>query len=85
MQRLLSWYGPIKPSPTEFELTEPGRKPCIWTHQDLWVMACVLLMHVILSMVTQLSPDEAHYALYATHLDWSYYDHPPLVGWLQWP
>jgi hypothetical protein len=30
-----------------------------------------------------LTTDEAHYALYALHLDWSYFDHPPLVGWLQ--
>ena len=30
-----------------------------------------------------LTADEAHYALYATHLDWSYFDHPPMVGWLQ--
>ncbi len=27
--------------------------------------------------------DEAHYALYGTFLDWSYFDHPPMVGWLQ--
>ncbi len=26
--------------------------------------------------------DEAYYALYARHLDWSYFDHPPLVGWI---
>lgn len=31
-----------------------------------------------------LSGDEAHYALYAYHLDWSYFDHPPLIGWLQY-
>ena len=30
-----------------------------------------------------LSVDEAHYALYGYHLDWSYFDHPPLIGWLQ--
>ncbi len=30
-----------------------------------------------------LSPYEAHYALYGFYLDWSYVDHPPLVGWLQ--
>lgn len=29
------------------------------------------------------SPDEAHYALYGRFLDWSYFDHPPLVGWVQ--
>ena len=36
-------------------------------------------------MTTGLSGDEAHYLLYARHLDWSYFDHPPLVGWLQAP
>jgi len=30
-----------------------------------------------------LSVDEAHYALYGFYLDWSYFDHPPLIGWLQ--
>ena len=29
------------------------------------------------------SADEAHYALYGTFLDWSYFDHPPMVGWMQ--
>ncbi len=29
------------------------------------------------------SADEAHYALYASFLDLSYFDHPPMVGWLQ--
>ena len=40
-------------------------------------------LHVSLSFIQPLSADEAHYALYALHLDWSYLDHPPLVGWLQ--
>lgn len=30
-----------------------------------------------------LSVDEAHYALYGFYLDWSYFDHPPMIGWLQ--
>jgi len=29
-----------------------------------------------------LGVDEAHYVLYAKYLDWSYLDHPPLVGWI---
>jgi 4-amino-4-deoxy-L-arabinose transferase-like glycosyltransferase len=49
----------------------------------LWLGATVL--HLLLASAFGLSPDEAHYALYASHLDWSYFDHPPLVGWLQWP
>jgi len=32
-----------------------------------------------------LGVDEAHYVLYAKYLDWSYLDHPPLVGWLHAP
>ena len=51
-------------------------------------MAALLLVtaiHLGLSLSFHLSPDEAHYALYASHLDWSYFDHPPLVAWLQWP
>ena len=49
----------------------------------LLVMACTL--HFVLGASLGLSVDEAHYALYAAHLDWSYFDHPPLVGWAQWP
>ena len=45
----------------------------------------VAAIHLGLSLSFHLSPDEAHYALYASHLDWSYFDHPPLVAWLQWP
>lgn len=28
-----------------------------------------------------LGVDEAHYVLYGQYPDWSYFDHPPLVGW----
>jgi 4-amino-4-deoxy-L-arabinose transferase-like glycosyltransferase len=48
-------------------------------------MALVLLstlLHLLVAGRVELSGDEAHYALYAYHLDWSYFDHPPLVGWL---
>jgi hypothetical protein len=46
-------------------------------------LACAL--HFVLGASLGLSVDEAHYALYAAHPDWSYFDHPPLVGWAQWP
>jgi 4-amino-4-deoxy-L-arabinose transferase-like glycosyltransferase len=47
-------------------------------------LAIGVVVHLVMGALIDLSPDEAHYALYAAHLDWSYYDHPPLVGWLQW-
>jgi 4-amino-4-deoxy-L-arabinose transferase-like glycosyltransferase len=42
-------------------------------------------MHAVFATLLTLSVDEAHYAYYAVRLDWSYFDHPPLVGWVQWP
>ena len=43
------------------------------------------LLHLVLGGVVGLTPDEALHALYALHPDWAYLDHPPLIGWLQWP
>lgn len=40
------------------------------------------LLHLLVAGRFELSGDEAHYALYGFHLDWSYFDHPPMVGWL---
>lgn len=40
------------------------------------------ILRVIVALNFGLGVDEAHYLLYAYHLDWSYVDHPPLVGWL---
>lgn len=41
------------------------------------------VLHLLAAGRVPLSADEAHYALYGLHRDWSYFDHPPLVGWLQ--
>lgn len=41
------------------------------------------LMHLAVMARPGLGTDEAHYALYGLELDWSYFDHPPMVGWLQ--
>lgn len=49
------------------------------------LLVLISTLHVGLGAALGLSVDEAHYALYAAHLDWSYFDHPPLVGWAQWP
>ena len=43
----------------------------------------VAVLHLLAAGRVPLSADEAHYALYGLHRDWSYFDHPPLVGWLQ--
>ena len=48
-------------------------------------LALVFVLHALLGANLGLSVDEAHYALYAAHPALSYFDHPPLVGWVQWP
>ena len=54
-----------------------------WLRYSIGVIASILLVHFIFGFILGLSVDEAHYALYGLHPDWSYFDHPPLVGWLQ--
>lgn len=47
------------------------------------LVAVFVALQLALAARVPLVTDEAHYALYGLHLDWSYFDHPPLVGWLQ--
>jgi len=49
----------------------------------LWLTLAIAALHLLVADRVPLSADEAHYALYGLHVDWSYFDHPPLVGWLQ--
>lgn len=49
------------------------------------MLALVFGLHAVLGALLGLSVDEAHYLLYAAHPALSYFDHPPLVGWVQWP
>jgi hypothetical protein len=57
------------------------------THGRLWLpyalIASVFLAVKLVSFLT-MNPigDEAYYWLWGQHLDWSYFDHPPLHAWL---
>ena len=55
------------------------------TQRLLALLILGLALHFIFGALLTLSVDEAHYALYADKLALSYFDHPPLVGWVQWP
>lgn len=50
---------------------------------SLLLIAAFTLLRLVAAGNAGLSVDEAHYALYGFHLDWSYFDHPPMIGWLQ--
>lgn len=48
----------------------------------LLFVALVTLLRLLCAPFMGLGVDEAHYLLYALNLDLSYFDHPPLVGWI---
>lgn len=50
---------------------------------SILLVICWTLLHLVLAAHLSLTADEAHYALYGRYLSLSYFDHPPLVGWLQ--
>ena len=61
----------------------PGARALGPWRATLLLTLVVTLLHLLAAGRVPLSTDEAHYALYGLHFDWSYFDHPPLVGWLQ--
>ncbi|NLI74969.1 MAG: hypothetical protein GX442_00845 [Candidatus Riflebacteria bacterium] len=47
---------------------------------QVWVVG--LLGRLVMGLTLDLTPDEAYYWEFARRPDWSYFDHPPLVGYL---
>ncbi len=43
-------------------------------------LLCILIIHIWIASQFELSHDEAYYWLYSQHLDWGFFDHPPMVG-----
>ncbi|AFV00892.1 ArnT family glycosyltransferase [Simiduia agarivorans] len=48
------------------------------------ILALFAVVHLLVAPLSGLGVDEAHYALYGRFPDWSYFDHPPMVGWIHW-
>lgn len=46
----------------------------------IWIFAFII--KVIIALGLPVSADESYYWVWAQHLDWSYFDHPPLVAYL---
>ncbi|HYK76218.1 MAG TPA: glycosyltransferase family 39 protein [Daejeonella sp.] len=41
-----------------------------------------VVIKLLLAASVELGNDEVYYWTYALHLQWNYFDHPPMVGWL---
>jgi MFS family permease len=48
------------------------------------VSLVVMVLKVWLAITIELGNDEVYYTLYARNLSWSYFDHPPIIGWMIW-
>ena len=46
------------------------------------ILAGTLLIKLALAYFLPMSGDEAYFIIWAKHLDFGYYDHPPMVGWI---
>ena len=60
----------------------PPSQPLLPYRLLAWGLLVAFTLRFSLSFLHPFSADEAHYALYGFHLDASYFDHPPLTGWL---
>lgn len=49
-----------------------------------YFLAGFLVLGFSQALLTPLDPDEAYYWIYAQHLDWGYFDHPPMAAlWIK--
>ncbi|WP_298714909.1 glycosyltransferase family 39 protein [Chitinophaga sp.] len=46
------------------------------------VLAIWALLAIVQACFTELMDDEAYYWVYSRHLDWGYFDHPPMIALL---
>jgi len=50
-----------------------------------WVILLLLLtsaLRLFAAVTVELGNDEVYYRMYAGHLQWNYFDHPPMVAWV---
>lgn len=51
-----------------------------YRNRVIWLIIVASLVRMIVAAVTELSNDEVYYWTYAQHLQWNYFDHPPLIA-----
>jgi 4-amino-4-deoxy-L-arabinose transferase-like glycosyltransferase len=64
------------PLPTSQIARDPRRDTLIF-------IAVVSVLRLIWSAVMEATNDEAYHYLYVIHPDWSFFDHPPMVMWVE--
>ena len=50
----------------------------------LWVLFITTCLRLLLAKIVPITGDEAYFITWAKHLDYGYYEHPPMIGWIMW-
>ena len=53
-----------------------------WQLRFYLLLGLLTLLRLFMSVYLDLTPDESYYWELSRQLDWSYFDHPPMVAWL---
>lgn len=53
-----------------------------YTRKTILLIIIATVIRSVSAMCLQLGNDEVYYRMYAQYLQWNYFDHPPVVGWL---
>lgn len=64
-----------------------GQNMALWMRSSynkyiVLIVGASLLLRAFLGGIMELSNDELYYRMFAMFPHWSYFDHPPMVGWL---
>lgn len=52
------------------------------SNKTILLIAAATLLRLLVASTIELGNDEVYYRMYAQHLQWNYFDHPPMVAWL---
>ena len=63
----------------------PVKRHSLTPNALLWILlAAWCALNLLQASLTELADDEAYYWYFSQHLDWGYFDHPPMVAVLIW-
>ena len=49
-----------------------------------YIFYITFIVKCFIATLVPLAPDEYYYWLWGQYPQWSYFDHPPMVGWIMW-
>jgi 4-amino-4-deoxy-L-arabinose transferase-like glycosyltransferase len=76
---LSSFRAELEPLPSQ----RAAESPSYLQTKHYWLVALLVVtaVRLVMAWVIPISPEEAYHWNFARHLDWSYYDHPPMLAW----